>query len=194
MRFKHPHMGWTNMDKYQGNPFKLLSVLLQYPDEEYLIRIKKMEGFLTGMVQNELKNSCLNFLNYLKTRAPIRLQESYTAVFDMNPETTLNLTYHMFGDNEKRAGMLTRLQQIYLDAGYECTTGELPDYLPLMLEFLSACPEANGIALIWECFKNLNQYVDRLQQTAPAYSALLQPLVHMAANRFQTKAGHLQQV
>ena len=84
------------MDKYQGNPFKLLSVLLQYPDEEYLIRIKTMEGFLTGMVQNELKNSCLNFLNYLKTRAPIRLQESYTAVFDMNPETTLNLTYPRF--------------------------------------------------------------------------------------------------
>jgi len=182
------------MDKDQGNPFKLLSVLLQYPDEVYLIQIKEMEILLASMVQNELKNSFVEFFNYLQTRALICLQESYTAAFDMNPATTLNLTYHMFGDNEKRAGMLARLQQVYLDAGYECTTGELPDYLPLMLEFLSVCPEVNGVELIWECFKDLNQYVDRLQLTAPAYSALLQPLVHMAANRFQTKGSNLQQV
>lgn len=182
------------MDKYQVNPLKLLSFLLQYPDADYLFQVKEIEGLLAGMVQNEQNKSFVDFINYIKTQVPIRLQESYTAVFDMNPATTLNLTYHMFGDNEKRAGMLSRLQQVYLDAGYECTTGELPDYLPLMLEFLSVCPEANGAALIWECFKNLNRYVDRLQQEAPAYSALLQPLVQMAANRFQTKAGHLQQV
>ncbi len=174
--------------------FKLLSVLLQYPDEDYLSQIKEIEVAVASMPPNEFENNISEFITYTKTRSLLQLQEIYTAAFDLSPATTMNLAYHIWGDNEKRAGMLTRLQQVYQDAGYERATGELPDYLPLMLEFLSICPETKGGELIWECLQSFDKYIDRLQKSAPAYSTLLQPLARLAFEHFHSKGISGQQI
>ncbi|MDZ7582189.1 MAG: nitrate reductase molybdenum cofactor assembly chaperone [Deltaproteobacteria bacterium] len=171
------------MQKDPIHPLRLLSALLQYPDHDLLSQIEMIETAIEDMSSEEMKKCIEGFLLYLKSHTPIHLQEGYTAAFDMNPSTTLNLTYQLFGDNEKRAAMLARLQQSYQDAGYDRTTGELPDYLPMMLEFLSVCPESEDTGLIWECLRGLEDVVDRLRQTAPPYAALLQPLVSVVANR-----------
>ncbi len=173
-------------------PLRLLSVLLQYPDHDLLSQIEMIETEIDDMPSTEMTKCMDDLLRYLKTHSSIQLQEDYTAAFDMNPATTLNLTYHTHGDNEKRADVLARLQQRYLDAGYERTTGELPDYLPMMLEFLSVCPDAEHTRLIWECLQGLEDVVDRLQKTAPAYAALLRPLIPMVANRIGSdgRIGH----
>ena len=180
------------MKKDPIHPLRLLSALLQYPDHELLSQIEMIETEVDDMPSKEMKKCKDDFLLYLKTHSPIHLQEGYTAAFDMNPTTTLNLTYHTYGDNEKRADMLARLQQRYRDAGYERTTGELPDYLPMMLEFLSVCPESENTGLIWECLRGLEDVVDRLQKAAPPYAALLQPLIPMVANHIGSDAspGH----
>ena len=180
------------MKKDPIHPLRLLSALLQYPDHELLSQIEMIETEVDDMPSKEMKKCIDDFLFYLKTHSPIHLQEGYTAAFDMNPTTTLNLTYHTYGDNEKRADMLARLQQRYRDAGYERTTGELPDYLPMMLEFLSVCPESENTGLIWECLRGLEDVVDRLQKAAPPYAALLQPLIPMVANHIGSDAspGH----
>jgi len=174
--------------------FKILSVLLQYPGKDLLTQMKEIETIVASLSPNEFKNSLTEFLTYIKAQPLIQLQETYTAAFDMSPATTMNLTYHIWGDNEKRAGMLARLQQVYQDAGYECKTGELPDYLPMMLEFLSVCPEAKGVELIWECLKHFDKFIDRLQQSAPAYSDLLQPLGRVAVRHFKSKGISVQQI
>ena len=165
------------------HPLRLLSALLQYPDHELLMQIEIIETEIAEMPSTEMKKCMDDFLLYFKTHSPIHLQEGYTAAFDMNPTTTLNLTYHLYGDNEKRADVLARLQQRYQDAGYERTTGELPDYLPMMLEFLSVCPDTENTELIWECLRGLEDVVDHLQKAATPYAALLQPLIPMVANR-----------
>ena len=177
------------MKKDPIHPLRLLSALLQYPDHDLLSQIEMIETEVDDMPSKEMKKCMDDFLLYLKTHSPIQLQEGYTAAFDMNPTTTLNLTYHTFGDNEKRADMLARLQQRYQDAGYERITGELPDYLPMMLEFLSVCPESENTGLIWECLRGLEDVVDRLQKAAPPYAALLQPLIPMVANRIGSKGS-----
>jgi nitrate reductase delta subunit len=180
------------MEKDRIHPLRLLSALLVYPDHDLLGQIEMIEAEVEDMPSKEMKKSMDDFLLYLKTHSPIQLQEGYTAAFDMNPSTTLNLTYHTYGDNEKRADMLARLQQRYQDAGYERTTGELPDYLPMMLEFLSVCPESEKTGLIWECLRGLEDVVDRLQKAAPPYAALLQPLIPMVANHIGSdgRPGH----
>ena len=165
------------------HPLRLLSALLQYPDQDMLSQVESIAAEVEGMPSNELKECMAAFLGYLEAHPLIHLQEGYTAAFDMNPSTTLNLTYHIHGDNEHRSALLAQLQQRYQDAGYERTTGELPDYLPLMLEFLSVCPDAAHTKLIWECLSGLEDYVDRLEKTAPAYANLLQPLANLAAAR-----------
>ena len=171
------------MKKDPIHPFRLLSALLVYPDHDLLGQIEMIETEIDDMPSREMKKCMNDFLLYLKTHSSIHLQEGYTAAFDMNPSTTLNLTYHLYGDNEKRADVLARLQQRYQDAGYERITGELPDYLPMMLEFLSVCPDSENTGLIWECLRGIEEVVDRLQKAAPPYAALLQPLIPMVANR-----------
>ena len=126
-------------------------------------------------------SSVREFVAYLKGQPPIHAQECYTAVFDMDPAATLNMTYHMFGDNEKRAGMLAELQHAYEQAGWERITGELPDYLPMMLEFLAVCEHPEHAGLVWECLQGLDVLVANLEKTAPAYAALLHPLAHISA-------------
>jgi len=171
------------------HPLRLLSALLQYPDHDLLSQIEMIETEVDDMPSKEMKKCMGDFLLYLKTHSPIHLQEGYTAAFDMNPTTTLNLTYQLYGDNEKRADVLARLQQRYQDAGYERITGELPDYLPMMLEFLSVCPDTENTGLVWECLRGLEDVVDRLQKAAPPYAALLQPLIPMVANRIGSKGS-----
>lgn len=170
------------MIKEQHKYLKLLSILLQYPDDTLFAGLPELEKIVEELPPSEQKKGLEEFLCYLKTQKTRCLQELYTAAFDMNPSTTLNITYHLWGDSEKRAGALTSLRQIYQDAGYECTTGELPDYLPMMLEFLAVCPKAQGINLIWECLKALEELARRLQETALSYSKLLQPLIDNCGN------------
>ena len=156
--------------------FKIVSVLLDYPGEDYLSHIEEIEVITAGMPPDKFKNSINEFIAYIKSQPLARIREIYTDVFDVSPATTLNLTYHIQGDTEKRAGLLARLQQVYQDAGYERISGELPDYLPLLLEFLSVCAEDTDVNLIWECFQHFDTYVDRLRQTSAEYAFLLQPL------------------
>lgn len=160
----------------QKTYLKLLAMLLQYPDDSLLSRLPELQAIAGLLPPCDRKNSLEQFMCYLKTKATLCVKELYTTAFDLNPSTTLNITYHLWGNSEKRADSLAYLRQLYLDAGYECVTGELPDYLPLMLEFLALCPQAQGNDLIRECLQTLEGLVRRLQETALPYAALLQPL------------------
>ena len=85
----------------------------------------------------------------------------------------MNMTYHAFGDNEKRAAALAHLQHNYEQAGWQRITGELPDYLPLMLEFLSICPDPKHTAPVWQCLRGMQPLVERLEKKEPIYACLV---------------------
>ena len=161
----------------------LLSVLLHYPDEELLNGLGGIESRVANLPSSETVSAILAFVFDLKTQSLIGVQERYTAVFDIDPATTMNMTYHAFGDNEKRAAALAHLQHNYEQAGWERVTGDLPDYLPLMLEFLSICPHPEHTEPVWQCLRGMQPLVDRLKKKAPAYAALLHPIVRMATER-----------
>ena len=172
-----------------ADELRLLSVLLHYPDDDLLYRLDEVGAAARRLPAGETRTAVEAFLSYLGAHAPIRLQENYTAAFDMRPATTLNLTYHAFGDNEKRAQAMARLQRLYDRAGWECITGELPDYLPLLLEFLAIHPRPETAAPVWECLQAVKSLVEGLETTAPAYAALLRPLARAAAETAGTDDG-----
>jgi nitrate reductase delta subunit len=101
----------------------------------------------------------------------------------VDPAATMNLTYHIYGDNEERAAALARLQRNYERAGWERATGELPDYLPLMLEFLAVCGHPEHAEVVWEGLQGLGKLTAHLEKEAPVYASLLHPLTQMAADR-----------
>jgi nitrate reductase delta subunit len=116
---------------------------------------------------------------HLEGKEAIHVQEQYTALFDMSPSTTLNVTYHLWGDGEKRAHLLTRLQQEYAGAGLEKNSLELPDFLPLILEFLASVPKAIHSRVIKTSLKGVETLVERLRPIASHYSGLLEPLMEL---------------
>jgi len=130
------------MQAVSNKLYKTMVILLQYPSQDLLQCVPELESHTGLMPAGKAQRVVTEFLAYLKSEPMLKLQQNYTAAFDLNPSTTLNMTYHLFGDGEKRAGMMVRLQQCYHAAGYSGPANELPDFLPLMLEFLAVCPDA----------------------------------------------------
>lgn len=159
----------------------LVSRLLQYPDEAFFDDLPALAAAAGRLPPGPLADAVKGFLDDIQSRGRLVWQEKYTAAFDMNPALTLNLTYHAFGDTEQRAAALANLARTYAAAGWAPTTGELPDYLPLMLEFLSICPEPDRGAAVWQTLEGLAAYVARLASEAPAHAALLAPLARVCA-------------
>lgn len=171
------------MTDHPPESLHVLSVLLHYPDEELFNRLDEVASAADQLGSAEIESAIRAFINALNTQSLIQIQERYTAVFDIDPATTLNMTYHAFGDNEKRAAALAHLQHHYEQAGWERITGELPDFLPMMLEFLSICAHPEHAEPVWQCLQGMQPLVARLEKKAPVYAALLQPIVRMATER-----------
>lgn len=177
------------MNSPSTDALRLFSTLLLYPDTALLGRLDEIEAAVINLPAGDIQNAVTAFTAYLKANDPIRLQETYTAAFDMNPKSTLNLTYHLFGDTEKRGTALAHLQTVYGRAGWERTATELPDYLPLMLEFLSLCAIPELSAQVWEFLRGTASLVTALNEIAPAYAALLVPLAMIIAETAAMAVG-----
>jgi nitrate reductase delta subunit len=173
----------TPMISLSDTTCRILSVLLDYPDKRLLNDLDTMAAAARQIPEPEFKQAVKGFLTYLQAHDLLRLQENHTAAFDLGSATTLNLTYHAFGDNEKRAAALAKLQHLYDRTGWERTSGDLPDYLPLLLEFLwlHPRPEPAAATQIWQCLNAATHLVVGLEKKAPAYAELLRPLGRLAA-------------
>jgi nitrate reductase delta subunit len=137
-------------------PWKLLSVLLDYPDAELLAAAETPE--------------------WMRETPLDELQAAYVRTFDFDRRATLHLTYHTHGDRRQRGLELVRLKRRYADAGLPFTGSELPDYLPALLEFAALSPAA-GEALLAELRVPIELVRSRLHQTASPYAGLLDTVV-----------------
>jgi nitrate reductase delta subunit len=162
---------------------RVLALLLHYPDGDLFDNLGEIASAAEHMQPTEMQSAVKMFVEYLRRQPLIQAQENYTAAFDMDPGATLNMSYHVHGDNEERAAALACLQRSYERAGWERATGELPDYLPLMLEFLAVCGHPAHAGAVWECLQGLGKLTVHLEKKAPVYAALLHPLAQMAADR-----------
>jgi nitrate reductase molybdenum cofactor assembly chaperone NarJ/NarW len=161
------------MNEHIKIQMKIISLLLQYPDEGFIRSLPLMETGIAQLPDSSAGDKLVQFISYLQATPLVRLQETYTKTFDLDPSTCLNLTYHLFGDSEKRGNVMACLRQIYHEAGYETITGELPDYLPLMLEFLSECPASGEAAMLWSYLEAVEKPAASLKDSGNPYSLLL---------------------
>jgi nitrate reductase molybdenum cofactor assembly chaperone NarJ/NarW len=118
-------------------------------------------------------------------------QADYVHTFDFDRRASLHLTYHLYGDRRQRGLELVKLKRRYRDAGLEPAGDELPDYLPLMLEFAALEPEA-GEALLNEHRPALELVRARLHERQSPYATLLDRIVGALprATRAQLDRAH----
>lgn len=105
-----------------------------------------------------------------------RLQDDYVRTFDFDKRTNLYLTYHLHGDGRRRGVELVRLKRRFREAGLELAEGELPDYLPVLLEFAELEPEA-GVAVLAGLRGSLELVRSALHERRSPYAHLLEAVV-----------------
>lgn len=128
------------------SPLRIAALLLQYPTSGLREALGSLEeGDLRGLKRE--RAGIERLLTLYATPPVSELERSYTETFDFSRQRSLHLTYHLHGDSRQRGIALLRLKQAYEAAGFELTATELPDYLPLMLEFADLAGPA-GIELL----------------------------------------------
>ncbi len=121
------------------NTYKILSVVLKYPTEQLVECIPCFRDLL--LEERLLSNCtvdrlCLLFDYLLKTDL-IKLQEDYVAVFDRQKVFSLYLFEHIYGDSGDRGQAMVDLKNVYFASNLTLISTELPDFIPLFLEYLS---------------------------------------------------------
>ena len=144
-------------------PWQLLSVVLQYPEDE-------VEPSESGDVRLP------GFLAWQRETPPAEQQQTYVQTFDFDMRASLYLTYHTHGDRRQRGLELVRLKRRYAEAGLPLTGDELPDYLPVLLEFAALAP-VEGEALLNELRAPLELIRSRLHQTGSPYAEVVDAVV-----------------
>ncbi len=128
---------------------KLLSVLLQYPTAELAAHSDEV-AFLVEAMDSGAREPLAEFLEQWRRRDLLWLQQEYVRSFDFRKRVSLNLTYYQYGGKRQRGLALVRLKHAYAAAGLPLRDGEIPDSLPVLLEFAALAPDGWGLRLLVE--------------------------------------------
>lgn len=157
--------------------YKILSALLDYPDQDLADSVQDIRAEIgkSPDIAGSEKDALRQFLDYVAQQPLTELQASYVKTFDLTPEHSLHLTHHLFGDdNDRNRGpALIDLGELYKDYGVQITGNELPDYLPLILEFAAMLEDTEATAFLADANKVLTVLADNLAKAGSPYAPLL---------------------
>ncbi|GAB6067047.1 hypothetical protein JCM13664_03650 [Methylothermus subterraneus] len=156
--------------------YRLLSRLLDYPDQELADYLQ------AGDALKELPESAHRVLAVFREWALgqdlLAWQAQYVRTFDLNPDHSLHLTWHLFEEQDRRRGLtLANLAEFYQRQGLEIKRGELPDYLPLILEYASTLPSDQGGTFLAQCQQALEVLAANLYKVESPYAPLVRLLI-----------------
>ncbi len=162
--------------------YRALAALLSYPTEELQAAAGEIARVLVEerIVPAADRAAIGHWLDEIATADIYDLQERYHSLFDRSRSLSLHLFEHVHGESRDRGQAMADLLALYADHGLEATAHELPDFLPLFLEFLSLLPDDEARALLAEPAAILRALADRLADRHADYAAVMQALARLA--------------
>lgn len=166
---------------------RALARLLSYPDaalREQLPGLREAlhrEGGITPARLTELDT----LIEELSSTPPLEVEADYVNLFDHGRATSLHLFEHVHGDSRDRGPAMIDLAQTYEKAGLYLAPGELPDYLPVVLEFVSTQPSGEARDFLAEMAHIFNAIFNALQQRQSAYASIPGALLELAGEQVQ---------
>lgn len=162
--------------------FKALSALLAYPGEDLVAAAPAIADVLAleGLVAEPARAGLAPLLEELAQDDLFALQETYVGLFDRTRRLSLHLFEHVHGESRDRGQAMVDLAALYEAGGLVVVANELPDYLPLFLEFLSTRPLPEARALITDIAHILASLEERLTARSSAYAAVFAALRTLA--------------
>jgi nitrate reductase molybdenum cofactor assembly chaperone NarJ/NarW len=128
----------------------IASILLRYPDHQVLGRLDDIAAARPALPTRSDRARVTEVVDWLRGTSPTEAAQHYVTTFDHTRHRSLHLTYYRHGDTRQRGMALLALKHTYRQAGYPPPEDELPDFLPLMLEFAAAAPDA-GQRVLQQC-------------------------------------------
>ncbi len=165
-----------------ANTYKALSALLSYPTEE----IKAAAADLHKAILDEALapawalRQIARLIEYFKSLDIYELQERYVFLFDRTRSLSLHLFEHVHGESRDRGQAMVDLKTLYAEGGLEIGASELPDFLPLFLEYLSTRPAEEARLLLAEPLSVIAAIKERLEKRKTPYLAVFRILESIA--------------
>lgn len=157
--------------------YKILSVLLEYPEQELIDNLPEIRAIIDENtdIDTAERVALRKFLDHLVSVTLTELQAEYVRTFDSTPEHSLHLTHHLFSDDSdrERGPALIDLGEMFKEYGVKTVTNELPDYLPLLLEFASYLDDNEATVFLSDVNKVLKTLTDNLTKANSPYAVPL---------------------
>ncbi|MCC8988122.1 MAG: nitrate reductase molybdenum cofactor assembly chaperone [Candidatus Contendobacter sp.] len=157
---------------------KVLSALLCYPQPEIQAALAEMVAALAE--ENRLPESTHRALqaliNQMRRTDVMDLQESYIGLFDRGRALSLHLFEHLHGQSRDRGQAMVDLLETYRRHGFELSARELPDYLPLFLEYLAQRPADEALSLLTDAMPVIALIGARLAERGSDYHVVFDAL------------------
>jgi nitrate reductase delta subunit len=152
--------------------WKLASVLLQYPTASLFEGMAVLESAAAATAPQASRTAFTGFLAWLRDTRPSDVARHYVETFDLRRRCALYLTYYRFGDTRRRGLAMIAFKTAYRVEGFTPTDDELPDYLPLVLEFASM--NKRGTELLTSHRADLELLHRALDDAGSPYARLLE--------------------
>jgi nitrate reductase delta subunit len=153
------------------SPYKLTSVLLQYPTAALVAGLDELDRAAAATSPKAARREFERFLGWLRITDPRDVAAHYVETFDLRRRCALYLTYYRYGDTRKRGMSMLAFKNTYRTAGYVPIDDELPDYLPMVLDFAALSPK--GVALLRAHRADLELLRRALHRAETPYAGLL---------------------
>ncbi|MCK9248875.1 MAG: nitrate reductase molybdenum cofactor assembly chaperone [Solirubrobacteraceae bacterium] len=151
----------------------LCGLLLEYPHERTHAGAGELRDAADGLPDGPTRDALRRFLAWW-TAVPLdAIRRHYVETFDLKRRCGLYLTYYEEGDKRGRGMALLRLRKLYRAAGLPMADDELPDFLPVMLEFAASAPEGRGLTVLGQYRAEIELVRLALVDEGSPYAALL---------------------
>ncbi len=161
---------------------KIFSLLLSYPNTvlrqgmpELAYALRK-EGLLGGACLDRV----VSFTEKFAASDIYKLQEQYVHLFDRTRSLSLNMFEHVHGESRERGQAMVDLSALYEQSGYSVSTSELPDYVPVFLEFGSTQPLKQARLLLGEVVHITIALRRRLEARHSDYACIFAAMVELS--------------
>lgn len=173
---------------------KVISRLMDYPSAEVQSNVAELDAVIAKAreISPAMRAHLQVLLHEIYNGDLMDAQETYTGMFDRGRSLSLLLFEHVHGESRDRGQAMVDLMALYEDAGFQLSAHELPDYIPLYLEYLAQRPEMEAREGLADVSHIIGMLSARLQERESNYGSLFDALLMISGA--QVDVGELREV
>ena len=161
---------------------RVLSRILAYPNADLLSQMDALRDVLRedDFLKAKSLKPLLAFMDTLAKTELMQAQEDYVELFDRGRAHCLHLFEHVHGESRFRGQAMIDLTERYAEKGLKIGIGELPDYLPLFLEFISICDPEEGLETLAQSAPIIATIGEKLRRQKSGYASVMAAIVELS--------------